>query len=63
MDDRVRDEIANVEPNLAKAEIVLNDAHEPDYDLADRCHDPYDCQFWNYYPRAFPDNYLFPESD
>ena len=59
VDDRVRDEIANVEPNLAKAEIVLNDAHEPDYDLADRCHDPYDCQFWNYCTRNLPEKNVF----
>ena len=59
VDDAVAIEIQRVEPNLKLAEKILNCKEEPDYDLAERCHDPYECQFWAYCSRNLPDKSVF----
>ena len=59
VDDLVRNEIQQVEPNLKRAEAILNCDTEPDYDIAERCRDPYDCQFWAYCTRALPEKSVF----
>ena len=57
--EAVTNEIQRVEPNLRLADKILNCSEEPDYDLAERCHDPYTCQFWKYCTRNLPEKSVF----
>ncbi len=59
VDELVNAEIQNVEPNIIHAEKVLNSKEEPDYDLAERCCDPYECQFWAYCSKHLPERSVF----
>ena len=59
VDDLVSVEIQLVEPNLKRAEKILNCKEEPDYDLDLRCHNPYDCQFWDYCTKDLPEKSVF----
>ncbi len=59
VDELVENEIQQIEPNLKLAEKILKSDMEPDYDLAQRCHDPYDCQFWSYCTRNLPEKSVF----
>ena len=48
-----------IETNLAIAEKILNDDHEPDIDLDLCCKNPYDCAFWDYCARNVPERSVF----
>ncbi len=52
--DAIRGESTQVEVHIALAQKILEDDAEPDIDLADRCHSPYDCAFWDYCSRHLP---------
>lgn len=52
-------EIHNVEPNIKLAEKILNSSDEPDYDLAERCRNPYECAYWEYCSRNLPEKSVF----
>ena len=59
VDYAVSDEMQRVEPNLKLADQILNCNDEPDYDLAERCRNPYNCQFWDYCARNLPEQSVF----
>ena len=59
VDDEVEAEKQNVEGNLKLAEKILSCTEEPDYDLDLRCHDPYNCSYWNYCSRHIPSPNVF----
>lgn len=45
MTEAVLAEMENVPQNLEEAEKILAMKDEPDIDLSNNCHDPYDCAF------------------
>jgi len=59
VDDLVETEIKTVDLNLKKAENILNSEDEPEFDISERCRDPYDCQFWDYCTRDIPEQSVF----
>ncbi len=59
VDTLVAEEIKLVEPNLKRAEMILNSKDEPDYDIDERCNSPYRCQFWAYCTKALPEKSVF----
>ena len=59
VDEYVDIEIEQVEPNIELAEAILNSDSEPDYDLSERCRNPYECLFFKYCTRALPEKSVF----
>ena len=59
VDELISFESQRVEPNLRLAEKILTCEEEPKYDLAERCRDPYGCQFWAYCSRHLPEKSVF----
>ena len=59
VDKFVESEIKQVEPNIELAESILNSASEPDYDLSEKCKEPYGCLFFEYCTRALPEKSVF----
>lgn len=57
--DQVGIEIKNIEYNVAIAEKILQSAEEPDIDLNEACHTPYDCAFRPYCFRNIPKESVF----
>ncbi len=55
----VNDEIVNVEQNISSAEQILAQTDEPQIDISDSCHKPYDCSFWKYCSRNLPSPSVF----
>jgi len=52
-------EIKNIEYNVAIAEKILQSAEEPEIDLSEACHKPYDCAFRPYCFRHIPKESVF----
>lgn len=59
VDSFVSEEISRVEPNIKLAEKILSSNTEPDYDLAERCRNPYECPYWEYCTRHLPEKSVF----
>lgn len=59
MTEAVLAEMENVPQNLEEAEKILAMKDEPDIDLSNNCHDPYDCAFWDYCSRHLPTPSVF----
>lgn len=59
VDELISFESQRVESNLRLAEKILTCEEEPKYDLAERCRDPYGCQFWAYCSRHLPEKSVF----
>ena len=57
--EQVEIEIENIEHNVAIAEKILQSAEEPDIDLSEACHKPYDCAFRPYCFRHIPKESVF----
>ena len=57
--EQVKNEIRNIEYNVAVAEKILQSAEEPDIDLSTACRKPYDCAFRSYCFRHIPKNSVF----
>lgn len=59
VDSLVEEEIQNVEPYIRLGEKILDSKEEPDYDIAERCHDPYTCAYWEYCSKHIPKQSVF----
>ena len=59
VDKLVKKEICKVEPNIALAEKILNSKEEPNYDLSERCKNPYECAYWSYCTKHLPEQSVF----
>ena len=59
VEEQVDIEIENIEHNVAIAEKILQSAEEPDIDLSEACHKPYDCAFRPYCFRNIPKESVF----
>ncbi len=59
IDELVNAEIKNVEKNLTIAENIIECEDEPEYDLSERCRDPYECAYWEYCSRHIPKDSVF----
>lgn len=57
--DLVEKEFKEVEKNLKEAQEILNNPEEPSCDLAEGCHSPYSCSYWNYCTRNVPKESVF----
>ena len=57
--DSVKNEIKNIEHNVAIAEKILPLEEEPDIDLSLNCRKPYQCAFWSYCSRHIPEKSVF----
>ena len=49
----------NVEEEVSKLKDILNKKEEPNIDLSDSCHSPYDCQFFKYCTEKLPTPNVF----
>lgn len=57
--DSVKNEIKNIEHNVAIAEKILPLEEEPDIDLSLNCRKPYQCAFWSYCAKHIPEKSVF----
>lgn len=48
-----------IEENLLMAEIILDSEKEPDIELSENCHSPYECAFWQYCCKHIPSPSVF----
>lgn len=57
--EAVKNEIGNIEYNVAIAEKLLQSDEEPDIDLNESCRTPYPCAFWSYCTMHIPQLSVF----
>ena len=57
--ETVNSEILDVPSYLLKAEKIMKMKDEPDTDIGIYCHEPYDCQFWDYCTKHLPNPSVF----
>ena len=57
--ESVKNEIKNIEYNVAIAEKILPLEEEPDIDLSLNCRKPYQCAFWSYCAKHIPEKSVF----
>ena len=55
----MKNEIGNIEYNVAIAEKLLQSDEEPDIDLNESCRKPYPCAFWSYCTMHIPQLSVF----
>ncbi len=55
----VNAEIVNVAPNIERARELLAREEIPSLDIGERCHSPYECSYWNYCTKNFPQPNVF----
>lgn len=57
--EKVREEEANIVPNISTAEQLLASEEEPSIELSESCNSPYPCMFWKYCSRHLPNPSVF----
>lgn len=57
--EQIKAESVNIEAHIKIAQVMLEKEEEPDLDISIRCHEPYDCGFWDYCSRHLPKPSVF----
>ena len=57
--EQIKTESVNIEAHIKIAQVMLEKDEEPELDISFRCHEPYDCGFWDYCSRHLPKPSVF----